>query len=108
MVYAVYAETIYEEEDGSEILKAELLKFKHYMFDNLCRLDVLLRFHQTPPSNFVTSDVMPDFLKKPKFSGEMKRYIRALLMMKHSRQYVQYLKRDYSSLYKSLDKSAQH
>ena len=108
MVYAVYAETIYEEEDGSEILKAELLKFKHYMFDNLCRLDVLLRFHQTPPSHFVTSDVMPDFLKKPKFSGEMNRYIRALLMMKHSRQYVQYLKRDYSSLYKSLDKSAQH
>lgn len=95
-VFAVFAQQAYDEEDGNEVVKADLLRVKHYFYSALCKLDTILRSINSPVTDFVSSDVMPDSLKN--ITNEKYRYMRAFLLLSSAKKHIEVLMKDYVKL----------
>ncbi|XP_005093996.1 uncharacterized protein LOC101852460 [Aplysia californica] len=92
-VFTVFAQQVYEEEDGNEVLKADLLKVKHYFYSTLCKLDTILGSINSHVSDFVSCDVMPDSLKN--ITSDKYRYMRAFLLLNSAMKHIEVLHTDY-------------
>ncbi|XP_005103696.1 uncharacterized protein LOC101856278 isoform X2 [Aplysia californica] len=99
-VFTVFAQQVYDEEDGNEVLKADLLKVKHYFYSALCKLDTILGSINNPVSDFVSSDVMPDTLKN--ITSDKYRYMRAFLLLNSAMKHIEVLHKDYENLQENV------
>ena len=99
-VFAVFAQQVYNEEDGNEVVKADLLRTKHYLYSVLCRLHSILGLIDSPVIDFVGSDVMPDSVKN--ITVDKYRYQRAYLLLNNAKKHIEVLLQDYVKIQENL------